>query len=123
VPHDADWQQLEHGVVAPEGRCLGMLGPVRLERDLWRFPGGRPFGGDQLGALWRAAMDQDHVGMLGVNLVEAIPDQTVIVEVEAAGECDLRPRWQHDLYLCPALGCDEVSGIDHRRGQRAIVDE
>src|SRR5215470_17979615 len=97
--HDADWQQFEHGVVALEGCCLGMLGPVRLERDLWHLSGGRPFGGDQLRALWRAAMDQDHVGVLGENLIEAIPDQTVIVEVEAAGECDLRSCWQHDFGL------------------------
>ena len=25
--------------------------------------------------------------------------------------------------LCPALGCDEVAGVDHCRGQRAMVDE
>src|SRR6185312_14415030 len=59
--HDADRQQFEHGVVAPEGCCLGMLGPVRLERDLRHLPGGRPFGSDQLRTFWRAAMDQDHV--------------------------------------------------------------
>src|SRR6516164_7476494 len=41
--HDADRQQFEHGVVALEGRCLGMLGPVRLEGDLWHLAGGRPF--------------------------------------------------------------------------------
>ena len=29
-----------------------------------------PIGGDPLGALRRAAMQQDHVGMLGVDLVE-----------------------------------------------------
>src|SRR3982074_939930 len=67
--HDADRQQFEHRVVALEGRCFRVLGPVGLERDLWHLPGGRPFGGDQFGALWRAAMDQDHVGMFGVNLV------------------------------------------------------
>ena len=54
--------------------------------------------------------------MLGVNLVEAIPDQVVVVEVEPAGECDLRSRRQHDLGLGAALGRDEVAGVDHRCG-------
>src|SRR5262245_27851174 len=100
--HDADWQQFEHGVVALEGCSLGVLCPVGFEGDLWLLPGGRPFGGDQLRTLWRAAMDQDHVGMLGVNFVEAIPDQTMVVEIEATSECDLWPGRQHDLGLCPA---------------------
>src|SRR5262249_10094057 len=85
--------------------------------------GGRPFRGDQLGALWRAAVDQDHVGMLVVNLVQTIPDQAVVVEVEAASECDLRPRWQHDLGFSAALGSDEVPRLDHCRGQRARVTQ
>jgi hypothetical protein len=59
--HDADRQQFEHGVVAPERCRLRMLGPVRLESDLRYLAVGRPFGGNQLGALWRAAMDEDHV--------------------------------------------------------------
>ena len=29
-----------------------------------------PAGGDAFGALWRAAVEQHHVGMLGVDLVE-----------------------------------------------------
>src|SRR5690606_42147536 len=65
---------------------------------------------------------QDHVRMLGVNLVETIPDQGVVVEVEAASECDLGPRWQQDLGLCAALGCDEIPGVDHCRRERAMVD-
>src|SRR5262249_32188370 len=52
--HDADWQQFEHGVVALEGCGFCVLGPVGLERDLWHLSVGRPFGGDQLRALWRA---------------------------------------------------------------------
>jgi hypothetical protein len=34
-------------------------------------------------------MQQHHVGMFGVNLVEPVPDRAVIVEFEAAGEGDL----------------------------------
>src|SRR6266478_7233656 len=84
--HDADRHQFEHGVVAPERCCLGMLGPVRLESDLRYLAVNSPFGGDQFGALWRTAMDEDHVGMFGVDLVEAIPDQVVVIEVEATGK-------------------------------------
>jgi hypothetical protein len=40
-----------------------------------------------------------HVGMLGVDLVELVPDQAMIVEVESTGERDLRTYRQHDLGL------------------------
>src|SRR5882762_8032704 len=111
--HDADRHQLEHGVVAPERCRLGMLRPVRLESDLRYLAVNSPFGGNQFRAFWRTAMDEDHVGMLGMNLVEAVPDQVVVVEVEASSECDLRSGRQHDLGLGAALGCDELPGVDH----------
>ena len=82
-----------------------------------------PFGGDQFGALWRAAVDEDHVGMLGVNFVEAIPDQVVVVEVEATGKSNLWSCRQHDLGLGAAFGCDKFAGVDHCCGERAMVDE
>ena len=47
----------------------------------------------------------------------------MIVEVEAAGEGDLRPGRQHHLGLGAALGGEEVAAVDHRRGQRAVVDK
>src|SRR5438093_12891069 len=68
-------------------------------------------------------MDEDHVRMLGVNLVKTIPDQGVVVEVEAASECDLGPDWQQDLGLGSELGCDEIPGVDHCRSERAVVDK
>jgi hypothetical protein len=58
-----------------------------------------------------------------MHLVETIPDQMVVIEVEATGKSDLRSCRQHDLGLGTALGCDEVSGVDHRRGKCAMVDE
>ena len=48
--------------------------------------------------------------MLGVNLVEAIPDQVVVVEVETTRQCDLRSGRQHDLGLGAALGGDDSLG-------------
>ena len=47
--------------------------------------------------------------MLGVDLVETVPDQKVVVEVEASSECDFWSCWHHDLGLGAALGGDEIS--------------
>src|SRR6185312_993837 len=121
--HEADRQQFEHGVVALEWCCLGVPGPIRLESNLWYLAVNSPFGGDQFSAFWRAAMDQDHVGMFSAHLVETIPDQVMVVEVEAARQRDLGSWWQHDLGFGTALGCEIISGVDHRRGQRAVVDQ
>src|SRR5258708_9322463 len=68
-------------------------------------------------------MDEDHVGMLGVDLVEAIPDQVVVIEVETARKCDLWSSRQNDLGLGAALGCDELPRVDHGRSERAMVDK
>ena len=68
-------------------------------------------------------MQQHHVGVLGVDLIELVPDQAVIVEVEPAGEGDLRPGRQQHLGLGAALGGDEVAAVDHGRGQGAVVDQ
>ena len=69
-----------------------------------------------------AAVQQHHVGMLGVDLVELVPDQAMVVEVEPAGEGDLGAGRQQHLGLGPALGGEEVAAVDHGRGQRAVVD-
>jgi hypothetical protein len=61
--------------------------------------------------------------LFGVDFVEPIPDQAMIVEVEPAGERDLRPRRQHHFRLGAALGGQEVATVDHRGGEHAMVDE
>ncbi len=73
-----------------------------------------PAGGDALGAFRAAAVQQHHVGMLGMDLVEPVPDRVVIVEVEAAGEGDLRTRWKQHFSLGAALGGEEIAAVDHR---------
>ena len=85
---DADRQRFEHPVVALEGRGVAVAGPVGLEDDLWNFAMVGPAGGDALGAARAAAVQQHHVGMLGADLVERLPDARVIVAVGAAGEGD-----------------------------------
>src|SRR5208283_657806 len=83
---DADRQYVEHLVVALERRGLGVLRPVGLEGDLRNLSMIGPFGCDALGALRRASVQQHHVGMFGVDLVEPVPDCAMIVEFEPAGE-------------------------------------
>ena len=57
-------------VVALERRGLGVLRPVRLEGDLRHLAVIGPAGGDALGALRRSAVQEHHVGVLGVDLIE-----------------------------------------------------
>src|SRR3546814_1938939 len=81
-----------------------------------------PAGGDAFGAAWAATVQQHHVGMLGVDLVERGPDALVIVEVGAAGEGDTAARGHEQLRLGAALGGDELAAVDHRGRERAMVD-
>ena len=99
-----------------------MPGPVGGEADLRHVAGIGPFGGDQFGALGRLAVDQHHVGVLGVDLVERVPDEVMVVEVEAAGQGDLRARGEHDLGVGLAAGGEEIAAVDHGRGQMPVVD-
>ena len=55
---DADGHDLEHAVVALEGRRLAVGGPVGLEGDLRHLAVIGPAGGGFLGAFRRAAMDR-----------------------------------------------------------------
>ncbi|KPF83617.1 hypothetical protein IP70_17810 [alpha proteobacterium AAP38] len=76
---EADGKRFQHLVVATEG-C----------RLLWRVQSGLktiwgdatilgPAGGDALGTLGAAAMQQDHVGMFDMDLVQRGPDAVDIV--------------------------------------------
>jgi hypothetical protein len=68
-------------------------------------------------------MEQHHVGVLGMDLVETIPDQMMVVEIEPAGQSDLGSGRQHDLDLGATFGGEKISGINDRRGERAMVDK
>ncbi len=67
-------------------------------------------------------MQQHHVGVLSVDPVELVPDQAVVVEVEAAGDGDLWASRHQHLGLGPAFGGEKVSAVDHGRGQRTVID-
>ena len=117
---DAHGQHVQHGVVALEGRGLGVLGPVRLEGHLRHAPRLGPFGGDEFGTLHAATVEKDHVGIFGLNLVELAPNQAVIVEVGPPGEGNLRARGEHHLGLDAALGGQEVAAVD-QGGSKVLV--
>ncbi len=67
-------------------------------------------------------MEQHHVGMLGMHLVEHVPDGLVVVAVEPAGEGDLHAGRHQGLDLDPALGGQEVPAVYDRGGQIAMID-
>ena len=67
-------------------------------------------------------MQQHHVRVLAADLIELVPDQAVIVEVEAAREGDLWPGGQQHLGLGSTLRGEKVATVDHRRGQGTMVD-
>ena len=46
----------------------------------------------------------------------------MIVEVETAGEGDLRPGGKQYLGFGAAFGGEEIPAVDHRSGERAMVD-
>ena len=89
---NADRQRLEHPVVALERCGVPVPGPVGLEDDLRHLAAVGPASGDTLGAFWRAAVQQHHVGVLGAHLVERFPDAPVIVAIGAAGEAMCGPE-------------------------------
>jgi hypothetical protein len=96
------------------GAAPGVPVPVRLEDNLRHLAVVGPAGSDALGALGTAAMQQHHVGMLGANLVERVPDRGVIVEVESAGEGDLRSSGKQYLGFGAAFGGEKVATVNHR---------
>ena len=104
------------------GAALACAGPVGTKCDLRDVAGGRPFGGDEFGALRRAAVDERHVGMSRVRLVEAVPDQAMVVVVGTAGDDDLRARRNEGLAFGAFAGGDEVAAVDHRGGQMLVAD-
>ena len=67
-------------------------------------------------------MDQRHGGMSVAHLVEAVPDQVVVVIVGAAGDDDFGTRRDERLTFGPLARGDEVSAVDHRGGQVLVID-
>src|SRR3546814_3859523 len=77
-------------VVTLERGGLGVPVPVGLESNRGDLAVARPAVGDVLGAARGAAVEQNHVGVAGVHLVERCPDAPMIMIVGAAGDRDPR---------------------------------
>jgi hypothetical protein len=104
----ADGQRFEEAIVALEGSGAAVAGPVGLEDDLWHLAIIGPAGGDALGAARAAAVQQYHVGMLGADPVERLPDAGVVVAVGAAGEGDAAAGGGKHIGVGAAAGGDKV---------------
>lgn len=66
-----------------------MFRPFGLEGDLCDLPVVGSGGGDAFRAFRRSAMQENHVRMLGMDLIELVPDRPVIGGVTGR-EGDLR---------------------------------
>src|SRR5262249_51691838 len=60
--------------------------------------------------------------MLGTNLIEPVPDQPMVIEIEASAEGDFWSGWQHDVCFSSPPGGDEIAAIDHSCGKGAMAD-
>ena len=67
-------------------------------------------------------MQEDHIGILGPDLIEFAPDQAVIVEVGPAGEGNLGSCGEHHFGLGAALGGQKVAAVDQGGGHVLAVD-
>lgn len=88
---NAGQQRRQHGV-ALERRGAAVSGPVRPEGDLGQAAMIDRTGGDALGTLRRSAVQQDHVRMLGMDLIEPIPRSGK--RRAARGRCRGRSSWE-----------------------------
>ena len=108
---DALRQQVQQLVVAPEGRCLAVAVPIGLADHLVDVATFRPLGGDAFGTR-SAAVEEDHVIVFCLRLVELLPDGVGIADVLAAGEGDEGALGQMRAGLFILAGADEVAGVD-----------
>ena len=61
-------------------------------------------------------MQEDHIRVLGVDLIEDRPDPVMILVVLTGAESDAVALGGQALGLAPPLGLDEVAAVDQRRG-------
>lgn len=119
---NALWHRCQELVIPLERRGLGVARPVGLKDNLRHIALFGPAGGDALGPLRTAAMQQHHVRMLCAGAVQRVPDRAVIVALEAAGKGDARTLREHHLRFGPLLRGQEVAAIDNRCCQGIMVD-
>ena len=116
-------QRFEHLVVAAEGCRLLEPFPVGPERDVDDLAIPCPERRDMFAASRVAAVEQDHVGVFGEDLVERGPDAVVILVGGTRGECDPGARREQRFCFGATLGSEEVAAVNHGGGQGVVIDE
>src|SRR3546814_5928384 len=115
--------RIDQPLIALERRRFLVAIPVRAESDLRHPALVGPAGRSALGAGGRRPMQQHHVGMTGMNLVERRPDMAVVVAGGAAADGDAGSlRAQGIGFFTQAL-VHEVPAVDHSGGHRVVTED
>ena len=115
---DALGQEVEEVVVAAEGGGASVPVPVGLADDLVDAVALGPGGGDLLGS-GTAAVDEDHVGVPGLDAIEGGPDGVGVLGLPAACDGDEGSVGEVGAGLAVLAGADEVAGVDGGGGELA----
>lgn len=70
-----------------------------------------------------AAVQQNHVGVLGEHLVQYAPDPLVVLVSWSRGKRDAGAARKQRFGFRAALGSKIVAAVDHRGGERAVVHQ
>lgn len=99
-----------------------MPGPIGCKPDLGDFSVLSPFCGDELGTLWRFSVHQHHIGIFGVDLVQHVPDEVMVVEFKPARKYNLGAGRHHDLGIRLLPGRKKIATVDQCGGQVTVID-
>ena len=113
---DALRQQAQQLVVAAERRGLAVGVPVRAADNLMHAARLGPASRDLLRTR-TAAVDQDHVVVLGADLIERRADPVGVLDGLGAGDRDQGAFGQVRLGLFGLASAKEVPGVDGRGGE------
>src|SRR3546814_12354571 len=104
-----------------ERRGLLVPVPVGLEGDLRHVALIGPEGSDLLAARRRCPVRQDHLRVFGVDAVEQVPDEVMIVEARSRAEADQRAGGDQPLLFGPLPRFDEIPTGDAGQGRALPV--
>ena len=114
------WHEGEKFVVAAERRGPPMPGPVGLAHHLVDAPALGPLGGEEL-AAGSAPVNENHVRMLGLDLIEDGPHGLGVAGFLAPGDGDQGALGQVCLGFRVLAGSLEVTGVDGGGGETAAA--
>src|SRR3546814_5652259 len=118
---DASRQCVQERVVGLELRGLLVPVPVGLEGDLRDVALIGPEGSDLLAARRRCPVRQDHLRVFGVDAVEQVPDEVMIVEARSRAEGDQRAGGDQHLLFGPLSRIDEIRSEEHTSELQSLM--